>query len=161
LEIISGLCVLLAMIFIVVVSIMAYSLGVSIFWYVYPLILSLWPTNADGAHNALCGIGAGATFSSLAISRPKRLFVMRTLIGTVVDKPTKMILTDGQSDQVPIDGMYFYQRGEIYRFYPAGPAPVSVGISAPSPGILIQADIEGLGAMQMKARANPELLLLP
>ena len=57
--------------------------------------------------------------------------------------------------------MYVYQRGDIYRFYPGGPAPISANLSTPAPGILIHADIEGLGALQIIAPTSPELLLLP
>lgn len=56
--------------------------------------------------------------------------------------------------------MYIYQRGEIYRLYPAG--STSAEISRPSPGVLIHADIDGLGALKAKAFSlNSELLLLP
>jgi hypothetical protein len=103
----------------------------------------------------------GPRFQAWHSADRRRRFVMRTLIGTVIAKPTRMVLTSGQGDQVPIEGMYFYERGEIYRFCPAGPAPVSARISRPSPGVLIHADIGGLGAVQMIAPPNPELLLLP
>ena len=93
---------------------------------------------------------------------PRRHFTIRTLIGSVVSKPTRMVMTDSKgSNQVSIGKMYIYQRGDIYRFYPGGQAPISANISTPAPGILIHADIEGLGALQIIAPSNPELLLLP
>jgi hypothetical protein len=93
---------------------------------------------------------------------PRRHFTIRPLIGSVIPKPTRMVMTDSKgSKQVSIAGLYVYQRGDIYRFYPRGGSPISANLSTPAPGILIHADFEGLGALQIIAPSNPELLLLP
>ena len=66
----------------------------------------------------------------------RRHFTIRPLIGSVIPKPTRMVMTDSKgSNQVSIEGMYVFQRGDIYRFYPGGPAPISANVSTPAPGI--------------------------
>jgi hypothetical protein len=69
-------------------------------------------------------------------------------------------MTDGATG-VPIDGMYIFQRGDIYRNYAGGSRPVNAIVSSPAPGILIHAVIPGLPPLQMIAPPNAELLLLP
>jgi hypothetical protein len=104
----------------------------------------------------------GPRYQAWRRADPRRHFTLRTLIGSIIAKPTRMVMTDSKGgNRASLKGMYVYQRGDIYRFYPGGPAPISANLSTPAPGILIHADIEGLGALQIIAPSNPELLLLP
>lgn len=67
---------------------------------------------------------------------PRRHFTLRTLIGSVISKPTRIVMADSKgSNQISIGQMYVYQRGYIYRFYPGGQAPISANLSTPAPGI--------------------------
>jgi hypothetical protein len=102
----------------------------------------------------------GPNFAKWQAGSPTRRFVIRSLVGRVTGEPTGQVMTDGVT-QVPIDGMYIFQRADIYRYYAAGSRPVNAILSSPSPGILIHAVIAGLPPLQMIAPPNAELLLLP
>jgi hypothetical protein len=88
---------------------------------------------------------------------------MSVLVGQVANKPSrKVIVVDGR--QVPLDDLYSYQRGDIFRFYRVTGPSLSCQLSNPAPGIKIHAEIEKDGAsgvLQMIAPERGELLLLP
>jgi hypothetical protein len=102
----------------------------------------------------------GPNFANWQAGNSARRFVIRSLVGKIASEPVQQVMTDGAT-QAPIDGMYIFQRGEVYRYYAAGRGPVNATLSNPAPGILIHADIAGLAAVQMIVPPNAELLLLP
>jgi hypothetical protein len=101
----------------------------------------------------------GLNFAKWQAGNPARRFVIRSLVGTVASEPIRQVMTDGTT--APIDGMYVFQQGDIYRYYAAGSGPLNAILSNPAPGILVHAVIEGLAPLQMIAPPNAELLLLP
>ncbi len=89
---------------------------------------------------------------------------MTMLVGVITDQPlSKVIQADGT--QIPLDNVYTYQRGDIYRLYKLEGQNVEASLSNPAPGIMIHAEIElpdgSSGIMKMIASESNELLLLP
>jgi len=104
-------------------------------------------------------IVSGPNFAKWQAGGPARRFVIRSLVGTVAVEPVRQIMTDDAgTTQIPIDGMYIFQKGDIYRYYAAGSSAI---LSSPAPGILIHAVIGDFAPLQMIAPPNAELLLLP
>ncbi|MGO9005906.1 MAG: hypothetical protein ACLQB4_09105 [Beijerinckiaceae bacterium] len=94
----------------------------------------------------------------------RRLPNMGVLVGVIIHEASrKVILADG-GQQIEMDGMYSYQRGDIYRFYRMEGGSIQANLSNPAPGIKIHAEIEIDGqssGMQMIAPDRGELQLLP
>jgi hypothetical protein len=93
----------------------------------------------------------------------RRLPDLSVLVGVnIAEASKKVIQTD--SGQIPLEGMYTYQRGDIYRSYKFREKLQCV-VSNPAPGIKIHSEIEtddGMSfVMQMIASEQSELLLLP
>ena len=124
-----------------------------------PAVLDL-ARNISGITHCIVQV-PGPRYQAWRSVDPRRHFAIRTLIGTVVREPTKMVMTDGKGDQASLDGVYLYQRGDIYRYYSARSGSLNAKLSSPSPGVLIHAEIEGLAGLRMIASPNSELLLLP
>jgi hypothetical protein len=102
----------------------------------------------------------GPGFAAWQAAHPARRFTITTLVGKVSTQPARLAMTDGR-EAIPLDDLYLFQNGHIFRFYPAGNLPVNATLSSPAPGILVHAVIEGLGGLQMIAPPNAELVLLP
>jgi hypothetical protein len=85
------------------------------------------------------------------------------LIGVQLQETAQKVLNvDGQ--HIPLDDLYVYQRGDIYRFYRFDGNGLQVQLSNPAPQIRIHAEIgddTGSGVLEMVAPETGELRLLP
>jgi hypothetical protein len=74
----------------------------------------------------------------------------------------KVLRVDG--DQIPLDDVYVYQRGDIYRYHRFGGPGLQVDLSNPAPRIRIHAEIgddSGSVVLEMISPETGELRLLP
>ena len=89
---------------------------------------------------------------------------MAFLIGVILREPSGKVIKMGGGREIPLDGAYFYQRGDIYRFYQHKSSPLEANLSNPAPRIKIHAEIgndSGSVVLQMISSETGELLLLP
>lgn len=131
----------------------------------YQAVVVNAPTQTSLSHYILPILGP--QFQSW--SRPgqgvqRRLPNLTVLVGVVIGQPSrKVIQADGT--QIPLDNVYTYQRGDIYRFYKLEGTGLEANLSNPAPGIMIHAEIESpdgsSSVMKMIASEANELLLLP
>lgn len=88
---------------------------------------------------------------------------LAVLVGVTLGAASrKVIQTD--AGQIPLDGTYTYQRGDIYKFYKFNGSEVQAHLSNPAPQIKIHAEIgDGSGStvLEMIAPTTGALFLLP
>lgn len=85
---------------------------------------------------------------------------LETMIGTISDKPVSLLAVGGPAP-INMDAYYVFQRGDIYRLYESGKAPLTVTLENPAPGVMLHAVTRELGVLSMHAPPNGELSLLP
>ena len=88
---------------------------------------------------------------------------LAVLIGVNLGEASqKMLKVEGH--HIPLDDLYVYQRGDIYRFYRFDGSGLEVHLSNPAPRIRIHAEIgddSGSAVVEMVAPETGELRLLP
>jgi hypothetical protein len=93
----------------------------------------------------------------------RRLPNLGVLIGQVSASAAKRVI-QLKDRQIPLDDLYVYQRGDIYKFHPWDGSRLEAQMSNPAPGIKIHAEIgNDSGSMLLEGISSPtgELQLLP
>ena len=123
------------------------------------------PTQTSMSHYILPIMGPQfQSWSQPAQGTLRRLPNMTVLVGVIIDQPSGKVI-QADDTQTPLDNIYTYQRGDIYRSYKLEGSGLEANLSNPAPGIMIHAEIEfedgSSSVMKMIASENSELLLLP
>ena len=89
---------------------------------------------------------------------------MTVLVGVIIGQPSGKVI-QADATQIPLDNIYTYQRGDIYRSYKLEGGGLEANLSNPAPGIMMHAEIEhpdgSSSVMKMIASETNELLMLP
>lgn len=107
----------------------------------------------------------GPRYAAWHQGKPARRFAIHVLIGKLLSKPSRLVLTGGAgTPQITMDGHYVYQDGQIFPYYQVRDGTLNVSLASPAPGIAVIPVIDGLGgSASLAAIAPPEmrLTLLP
>jgi hypothetical protein len=130
----------------------------------YQAVVVTSDTSTSLAHYLLPILGPQFEVWAHPPDKPARqLPNLAVLIGVQLQEAAQKVLkVDGQ--HTPLDDLYVYQRGDIYRFYRFDGSGLEVHLSNPAPRIKIHAEIgddSGSAVVEMVAPETGELKLLP
>ena len=104
----------------------------------------------------------GPNFAAWRAGKPERQFAIQTLIGKIINNPSRLVLTQGASGpQFALNGHYVFQNGKIFPHHRMGNTPLSISLSSPAPGVSVIPIIDRLGGIAAIAPAEMRLTLLP
>jgi len=104
----------------------------------------------------------GPKFSAWYAGNAERKFVIRALIGKVLRKPSRLVMTGGAgTPEIALTGHYLFQEGEIFPSYRTEKLPLNISLSSPAPGVSVMPVIDGLGTLAAIRPPEMRLTLLP
>jgi hypothetical protein len=111
------------------------------------------------AHCFLPVLGHG--YTAWQESKPARRFAIRVLIGKLINKPSRLVLTGGQNmPQLTLDGHYVFQEGEIFPYYRMTKGTLNISLASPAAGVSVIPVIEQGGAIGSIAAIVPPAMRL-